>query len=498
MKDANIKARKDKKIALTGNFAIYVVLFIGALVFTQALRSKASNIFFGFVFALPWVMLIYALTSRLTLKIFMLSESAEVAKNQPYEYKIRLVNESVIPYPFIDAMIWLPQKNSVRCAKRTVKMTMSPRADYTVNNTVCFPFRGTYEIGVDCMYVYDFFRMFRIKVDVNIMETVYVLPRRLDLDIGQAEAVSDASRKTQKSNTSYEKIEISDIREYRSGDALKSIHWKLSSKSEEFMVRDYDTGSSRETYVFCDMSAGFATEPPEKPQEPIPSRKNKKRKSDKAEPTASNEVDGTTAEEVAPVEPVKKSRRARGRNKLEIATAEKREETAVDVNELADDKYYEDMNEYCADGIVELTVSTVLKELRAGCECTLLWFDRRSESGIYCFTLRGLADFNAIFRLFATAPLCDASDSVTRLSAMMKDTQDIKQVYITSAIDPEAVKRLCSMPAVADGAATGAAEVILYDPEERFAHINERKLYIEGCREQLASRGLRLTQGRLD
>lgn len=484
MKDANIKAKKDRKIALTRNFTIYLIVFVFALVFTQALRSKVSNIFFGFVFFLPWIMLIYALTARMTLKIFMLCESVEVAKNQPYEYKIRLINESIIPYPFVDAMLWLPLKSSVRCSLRTVKTTMSPRSDYVINNVVKFPFRGTYTIGVENIYVYDFFRMFRVKIDVNMLETVYVLPRKLDLDIGQAEAISDASRKTRKSNTSYEKIEISDIREYRNGDALKSIHWKLSSKAEDFMVRDYDTGSSRETFIFCDMSASFATEPPEKVTEaPVKVKKAKK----------VNNSEQIDAEGAAEAEKVKKSKRRKNK-KAQEAVADK----PIDVGELADDSYYEDMNEYCADGIVELTVSAVLKELRAGCECTLTWFDRRADMGVYSFTLRSVSDFDAIFRLFATAPLCDEKQYVSKLSAMLTDTQDIKQIYVTAAIHPEAVKRLCSMSSVADSAGSGAAEVLLYNPEQRFAHVGERKLYIEGCRAQLVSKGLKLTCGELE
>ena len=485
MKDANIKAKKDKKISLTRNFTIYMIVFVFALIFTQALRSKVSNIFFGFVFFLPWVMLIYALTARMTLKIFMLCESVEVAKNQPYEYKIRLINESIIPYPFVDAMLWLPLKNSVRCSLRTVKTTMSPRSDYTINNVVKFPFRGTYTIGVENIYVYDFFRMFCVKIDVNMLETVYVLPRKLDLDIGQAEAISDASRKTRKSNTSYEKIEISDIREYRNGDALKSIHWKLSSKSEDFMVRDYDTGSSRETFIFCDMSASFATEPPEKAVEPpMPKVKKSKKVKENAE--------HTDEQGAAEAEKVKKSKRRKSKKAVEVVA-----DKPIDVGELADDSYYEDMNEYCADGIVELTVSAVLKELRAGCECTLTWFDRRADMGVYSFTLRSMSDFEAIFRLFSTAPLCDEQQYVSKLSAMLTDAQDVKQIYVTSAIQPEAVKRLCAMSSIADGA-TGAAEVLLYNPEQRFAHVSERKLYIEGCRAQLMSKGLKLTCGELE
>ncbi len=476
MKNVKVKKeKKDKKIALTGNFAVYMVVFVAALIFTQALRSKASNIFFGFVFFLPWVMLIYAVTSRSTLKIFMLCESAEVAKNQPYDYKLRLVNESIIPYPFVDAMMWLPQANSVRCALRTVKMAFSPLSDYTVNNSVAFRFRGTYEIGVENIYVYDFLRMFRVKVDMNVKETVYVMPRKLNMDIGEANAISDSANKTQKSNNSYEKIEISDIREYRSGDALKSIHWKLSSKSEDFMVREYDTGSSRETYIFCDMSANFATEPPRRlPETPLLAERAAKIAKKKADRAAAKRKEGEDS-----------------------ATAVKQEgdDTAVDISALAQDSYYDDMNEYCADGVIELTVASVLKELRGGSECTLLWFDRRSDSGFYCFTLHGKADFDAIFRLFATAPLCSPEDSVVKLASMLSDSSDLKRIYITSNISPEAVRQLCAMPALADAGATGAAELILYNPMERFAHPKDRKLYIEGCREQLMTRGLRLTEG---
>lgn len=506
-------AGKDRRLKLTKYFRIYILIFFVSVIFTQALRSRISNLFFIFVFLLPWVMLLYLSGAWAFLKFQMLSESETIEKNCPYTYKIRLLNESVIPYPFVEARLFLPQKNSVRCSVRSVHMTMSPLADYTVNNTVTFRFRGTYEIGVDCVYVYDFFRIFRLRLDIGTTEKVSVLPRKLILDVSTANAVSDSAKKTQKSLTSYEKIEISDIREYRSGDPLKSIHWKLSSKSEDFLVRDYDTGSSKESFVFCDMSASFPNEAPGK--EPPKSDKTDKKvskndKNDKKKPRTSPDVREISDEELAEqtksrAEAIEKGKRRRRaakaakENRIELAEAhEKIAEKNVDVAELAEPAFYDDMNEYCADGIVELTVSCVLRELRGGSVCTLVWFDERSPSGVYCFTLRSKDDFDAIFKLFATSPLCGTENSVARLSGMMKDTQDVKQIFVTSSITPEAVRDLCDMPSVADGAVSGAAEVILYDPEERFANPAERKNYIESCRGQLAAKGLRLTVGRLD
>lgn len=511
MKDTNIIGQKKQRgVAPTSNFVLYLVLLAGALIFTQALRARASNILFTFLLFLPLGSLLYALTGRAALRVQLLTGSAEVAKRQPYEYKMQLINESVIPYPFVDAALYLPERESVRCSLRTVKLVMSPKANYTVSNVVSFPFRGQYEIGVDCLYVYDFLRLFRVRVDISQLETVSVLPRRLDLELSRSGAVSDSARKTRRDPNSYEKIEISDIREYRLGDPLKSIHWKLSSKAEDFIVKNYDTGTSRETFVFCDLSAHFPTEPPavtaSVPQEgEEPEAADGARASEKSEKTQKIEKAGKTqkskkaskrkkavkAEQAEQGDEPSAADAAPDTDAVETATA------AVDIERLAEDRYYNDMNEFCADGVVELAVAAAQNELRDGCVCTLAWFDARSEDGVYCFELHDMFDLDTIFRLIATAPLTSQENDVTRLSGLMKDAQDIKQMYVTAALDPESVRRLCALPCVANGA-SGAAEVVFYDPEERYAERSQRKLYIEGCREQLFSSGLRLIEGRID
>ena len=65
----------------------------------------------------------------------------------------------------------LPQSNAVRCSERTAKISMSPRESYNIKNTVRFRFRGTYEIGVRCFYVYDLFRILCLRIDVNNFES---------------------------------------------------------------------------------------------------------------------------------------------------------------------------------------------------------------------------------------------------------------------------------------------------------------------------------------
>ncbi len=429
--------------ALTKNAAIYAVLLVAALIFTQALRSTLSNIFFVFVALLPVIMGIYLLLARATLSVYRVSTSSTVEKNKPYTYQFKLSNSGIFPYPFIESVMLLPQEDMVRTTERCVWLSMPPVSTYDINNTVSFHYRGTYEPGVKSFYVYDLFRMFRMRIRFEDYDTVYVVPRCLHIRDSRTRATADETDTMKKVGFSYDRVEISDIREYRSGDSLKSIHWKLSSKSEEFVVRDYDSGTSRRTFIFADMSARFP--------ETLP----------------------------------------------QLDDAEQGVPATSDYSDLAKPEYYSDMNEYCADGVCELTVATVLRELRNGNTCSLFWFDSRVDGGACGYTIRGMEDFAIVFRKFATAPLSPKKNTLRRLTSMVKDTQNIKLLFVTSAIDPEAMAEYATIAETSE-IASGSAEVILYNPYERFLYGHERKIYFESCSEELSSHGLRLTEGKLE
>ena len=262
-----VSDRDEPAFTVTPRFSSYVILFVVALVFTQALLSKVSNIFFWFIFLLPLVLLVYTLIARASLSVNMLCDSVTTEKNTPYTYEFRIENHSILALPFIEAQVSIPQSNAVRCTERTVRISMAPLSGYHMKNTVSFRFRGTYDIGVKCFYVYDFFRIYRARVDVENLTTVYVLPRRLTLEDTAAHSISDDTARTVRSPLVVDKLEVSDIRDYRNGDSLKSIHWKLSSKSETFIVKDYNTGTSNQTVVFCDLTPHFPDEPPKKKEE---------------------------------------------------------------------------------------------------------------------------------------------------------------------------------------------------------------------------------------
>ncbi len=442
-------------LKLTRGVVWYVLLWLGALIFTQALRSTASNIFFSFVCLLPWASLAYTLVSLASLEAELSLQSDSVEKGTPLGYTLLLKNKSPLAYPFAECYLMLPEQNSVRCGIRTVKLALGPCSSSKIEGEAIFRFRGTYEIGVKCFYVYDFFRMLRLRVAVEQIADIAVMPRRLD-DIREGIfPSSDSAQKVTKSPYSYEKLEVSDIRDYMMGDALKSIHWKLSSKSEDMKVREYSTGVTNVTVVYADMSRHFP--------------------------------------EGAPKLTFEQSERLLGfdKNGMPLPPEEKADAMGEGIHRLASPELYDDMNEYCADGVVELTLATVMRELRDGKRVCLVWFDRRSKLGAYAFMIESEQSADSVlYGYFATAPIAEETQTVAKLASLLTYSGDTKQIFVLPTLDDTEYEALSALPGTPGGASSGD-EVIVFDPEHRFAVPEERRIYLRRLAESLGEHGIR-------
>jgi hypothetical protein len=234
------------------------------------------------------------------------------------------------------------------------------------------------------------------------------------------------------------------------------------------------------------MGARFPEEPPKAPEDQQTPEAQLDKKSKKSKTDKKKRRSGKKSGKATPQGEDKPAATA-------VATAIPAEPPRPDAHALTNPAHYEDMNEYLADGVVELTIASVLSELRRGHEVLLLWFDRRSDTGVCAYPLRGADSFESIYHLFATAPLCHADKRISSLVATVTDIQSAKQLFVIPSLTADEMTDLCSLPGVSDAGSFGSAEVVLYNPEERFAHPEERAAYIEGCASLLAANGMTLT-----
>ena len=505
----------------------YLILIAVAVVYTQLLRSPASSLFFWFLILLPPVSALYLLIARLTLKVYVDAQKTTVEKMAPLAYEVKIINEFILPFGRVDAVMSLPQADAVRCAESRVSVSLLPLSSHCVKEEVRFPYRGCYQIGVKELIVWDFLHLFRMRMDVDIFYNVMVLPRRLRAAHESTTSATDVPTDSSRVVRGLERSEIGDIRDYMQGDSLKSIHWKLSSKTDDLQVKEYNTNTARSVYILCD----FARAADVKPEEDQPKENKKtadrkrrhvrlKRKDEnplaekiavwresRAEKrfrklrqsgrsrTRAEDIEGLDSLIRETAQPGLFSRAAQSQPAKEEIPQENTEKRAPVTEGVVLDAYAADMDEYCADGVAEMAIAAAEHELRLGNSCTLVWFDSREESGIGTAEMSAPEDFDAIYPRFGTAPLTDAENRVSRLTLLVQESLNVTLRIATAHLDGVSLGEYAAVPSMFGGAGTGCiTEILLFNPEDRYADVSARREYAAMCRERLAQDGVMLTQ----
>lgn len=86
----------------------------------------------------------------------------------------------------------------------------------------------------------DFFRVFSLKRKADTCAYTVVMPERQkgELSLFTREGFDMESFRYSGSRPGDDPGETYDIREYRSGDSIRQIHWKLSGKLDDIMIRE--------------------------------------------------------------------------------------------------------------------------------------------------------------------------------------------------------------------------------------------------------------------
>lgn len=515
---------------------LYGLLLVFAIVFTQALRSPASSMLFWFLILYLPVSFLYVLIGRLTIQVFVQADQTRVEKMTPVPYEMRVINPTPLVFPFVEAVLQMPQDDGIRCESRIMKVSLISLGSCTLKEETLFPYRGTYEVGMECIYISDFLHIFSMHLPVDIYTNILVMPRRLSAQRKTRTSATDIPNDHAALLFSTEKAEIGNIREYVPGDALKAIHWKLSSKTPTtLMVKEFNTNTSRQVYVLCDFSRAIPPEvfaPEEEKEEKKPDKKEKEavkldfrtpekeKKSKKRKGrTAIGEADAAMIDELiaGTAEPTaagilkdrldEKRRQTAAKQvlKLEEALAgdkgEKTQTSAADeraslaMGGRIQEKYREDMNEYCADGVAEMAIAVVENELRQGNEVTLIWTDSRMDDGVAAAVLTCPEDFSALYETFATTPPCDEHQIMEKMLPLITESLNVTIRICTSHLDPVSLGQYGAIPSLFGGAGSGClAEVLLFNPEDRYESIALRREYVAMSRIQLAKDGVDLTE----
>lgn len=113
-------------------------------------------------------------------------------------------------------------------------------------------------LEIEQMVIGDFFHFIKKRIQVKREDLVYILPKLKELsvnkeDVGRYDMESHRFSPYKKGNDSSETFGIS---EYRPGDSVKYIHWKLSGKLDQPMVRELGLPIDHKIMILVEKAIG--------------------------------------------------------------------------------------------------------------------------------------------------------------------------------------------------------------------------------------------------
>lgn len=118
---------------------------------------------------------------------------------------------------------------------------------------------GFVELRLKRLWVWDPMRLFRMRVRLDREKQavrIPVFPPRnvLRVETAQGETVQTfGTDQTPLPMVGNDVREVQQYREYQAGDSMRSIHWKLSAKSDELWVKEYSKADEHRVGLFLDL-----------------------------------------------------------------------------------------------------------------------------------------------------------------------------------------------------------------------------------------------------
>lgn len=228
-----------------------MILFMATLL--VAGLSTGTRIYYYLFFILA-AMLLLGLVSVLwtlyTVKFDMKGVRSRVVRGETMMTVFTLRHTCLLPVSSINLTMSVP---SAYAPSQSVMVTTPPFVSKTFRHMIKCPHRGIYEAGVTKVCVTDIFGMFTLSRDPHMkLIRMEVQPKSSNVPAMELKSIDVGPER--RSRATEDNASPSDVRRWQEGDGLKKVHWKLTLRKREMMVRTYEESARPDTLIIPDLA----------------------------------------------------------------------------------------------------------------------------------------------------------------------------------------------------------------------------------------------------
>jgi|GEM_PF-5224829 len=195
--------------------------------------------------ALPVISLALTLILRSSIRVVQQIENT-ATKGSTIKYSLHIKNLAILPCPLVRVLFRYDNLMFFN-VKRNLSLVILPRKTKLLSIPMKCRYRGQYTVGVEGIQLFDLLGIFSFPLPFEGSGDLTVYPQIIDISRKLPMYTSNHVTGLDEDYTT-----IMDLRQYNMGDSMKIIHWKLSAKSSEIIVKKFAGISKTSDTVFID------------------------------------------------------------------------------------------------------------------------------------------------------------------------------------------------------------------------------------------------------
>lgn len=238
---------------------IYLLLYLGAVAFAFAYESRLTLTLMITAMVLPIISFLLLLLTKLMISVKVEPDTVFTHKHQGFSLSVRIKNRFIMPITPLKVTGIFQSTESGFAQEQSLVLGVMPFSNTRFEFTGNISYRGEYMLGIENVEIYDLLRIFRFRVKFSPNCKVVIAPRRLSIDDNNMLS-SDDNDSTRTALSFVNNDTFASVRKYLPGDSLSRIHWKLSAKQEDFVVKQMEQNLGTNAVIITDTRGGYSEE----------------------------------------------------------------------------------------------------------------------------------------------------------------------------------------------------------------------------------------------
>ena len=234
---------------------IYFFIIIGMFLFTTLYTDYFPLTVFIIALVLPIILniIIRIIKSNIILDI----EDINTVKNRNEEIEVGILIRNKSIFPAINGELKLCYYNKFSGKKESeyINFPIKSRGDEKIVFNIKSKYCGRLIIELVSLKIYDYLSISSVNKKLSKSKEITVLPEIYNLNF--LNKVSDINslegENFSKDKAGDDPSEVFNVREYVEGDKIQRIHWKLSSKTDNVMVKEYSLPVSSDSIIIIEL-----------------------------------------------------------------------------------------------------------------------------------------------------------------------------------------------------------------------------------------------------